>query len=215
MPALRWEGDVAVPAGPRARQTRTSLMEAARQLFAEQGYNATSVADIIERAGVSFGTFYQYFHDRGDVLAAMLTANLQQMFESSDPKWRAVEGRPGLYRVIHNFVDAYATAGNAAGIWEEASIVEPEMADLRRSVGHRMTVAVERELRRASDAGLCRPFTAREAALAATALAAMVDRFCFVSFVFDPPTSPAQVDESARLLTELWASAIGLVEPEQ
>src|ERR1700716_1085057 len=82
MPALRWEGDVAVPAGPRARQTRTSLMEAARQLFAEQGYNATSVADIIERAGVSFGTFYQYFHDRGDVLVAMLTTNLQQMFES-------------------------------------------------------------------------------------------------------------------------------------
>jgi len=214
MPALRWEGDVAVPAGPRARQTRMSLMEAARQLFAEQGYSATSVADVIERAGVSFGTFYQYFHDRGDLLVAMLTANLQQMFESSDPKWRAVEGRAGLYRVIHSFVDAYATAGNAAGIWEEASIVEPEMADLRRSVGRRMTAAVEKELRRAADAGLCRPVTAREAALSATALAAMVDRFCFVNFVFDPPTSPAQVDESARVLTELWASAIGLVEPE-
>jgi AcrR family transcriptional regulator len=189
-------------------------MEAARQLFAEQGYNATSVADIIERAGVSFGTFYQYFHDRGDVLVAMLTTNLQQMFESSNPKWRAIEGRAGLYRVIHNFVDAYAAAGNAAGIWEEASIVEPEVADVRRSVGHRMTAAVEGELRRASDAGQCRPFTAREAALAATALAAMVDRFCFVNFVFDPPTSPGQIDESARVLTDLWASAIGLLEPE-
>jgi AcrR family transcriptional regulator len=189
-------------------------MEAARQLFAEQGYNSTSVAHIIDRAGVSFGTFYQYFHDRGDVLAALLTATLQQMFESSDPNWRAVEGRAGLYRVIHNFVDAYALAGNAAGIWEEASIVDPAMAELRRSVGHRMTASVEGELRRASDAGLCRPFTAKEAALAATALAAMVDRFCFVSFVFDPSTAPAQVDESARLLTDLWAAAIGLVEPE-
>ena len=188
-------------------------MEAARQLFAEQGYNATSVAHIIERAGVSFGTFYQYFHDRGDVLAAMLTVNLQQMFESADPKWRAAEGRDGLYRVIHNFVDAYASAGNAAGIWEEASIVEPAMADLRRSVGHRMTASVEAELRRAADAGLCRPFTAKEAAMAATALSAMVDRFCFVNFVFDPPTSPAKVEEAARLLTDLWAAAIGLVEP--
>jgi AcrR family transcriptional regulator len=189
-------------------------MEAARQLFAEQGYNATSVAHIIERAGVSFGTFYQYFHDRGDVLAAMLTVNLQQMFESADPNWRAAEGRAGLYRVIHSFVEAYAAAGDAAGIWEEASIVDPAMADLRRSVGHRMTASVEAELKRASDAGRCRPFTAKEAAMTATALTAMVDRFCFVSFVFDPPMSAARVDESARVLTDLWTAAIGLVEPK-
>lgn len=212
LPALRWEGAVAVPAGPRARQTRQSLMDAARELFAEQGYSATSVAHIIEKAGVSFGTFYQYFRHRGDVLVAMLRSNLQQMFESSDPKWRASEGRAGLYRVIHNFVEAYRSAGNAAGIWEEASIVEPEMAELRRSVGRMMTAAVEAELRRASKAGLCRPFDDGEAAAAATALSAMVDRFCFVTFVFDPPERRLPVDECARMLTELWAAAIGLAE---
>lgn len=214
LPALRWEGAVAVPAGPRARQTRQSLMDAARELFAEQGYSATSVAHIIEKAGVSFGTFYQYFRHRGDVLVAMLTSNLQQMFESSDVKWRAAEGRAGLYRVIHNFVEAYSDAGNAAGIWEEASIVEPEMAELRRSVGRMMTAAVEAELRRASKAGLCRPLANGETAAAATALAAMVDRFCFVTFVFDPPAERPSVDGCARALTELWASAIALVEPE-
>ena len=214
-PALRWEGDVAVPAGPRARQTRASLIDAAQQLFAEHGYHATSVADIIDRAGVSFGTFYQYFRDRGEVLVAMLTAKLQEMFASSDPEWRAAEGRAGLYRVIHNFVDAYASAGSAARIWEEASIVEPEIADVRRSVGRLMTGAVESELRRASAAGLCRSFTPREASLAAAALSAMVDRFCFVAFVFDPPSTAAKIDECAELLTDLWASAIDLVEPAQ
>ena len=214
MPALRREGSVAVPAGPRAQQTRAKLMEAARAVFAEQGYSSTSVADIIERAGVSFGTYYQYFNNRGDVLVAMLTVTLQEMFASADPKWRADEGRAGLYRVIHNFVDAYATAGTAARIWEEASIVEPEMAGVRRSVGQTMTAAVEGELLRASKAGRCRPFDAQEAALAATALAAMVDRFCFVTYVFDPPERPVTVDDAARALTDLWADAIGLVEPD-
>lgn len=213
-PALRREGAVAVPAGPRAQQTRIKLMAAAQSAFAEQGYSSTSVADIIERAGVSFGTFYQYFNNRGDVLVAMLTTTLQQMFESSDPKWRAAEGRAGLYRVIHNFVASYAAAGNAARIWEEASIVEPEMADLRRSVGQMMTAAVEAELLRASKAGQCRSFDAHGASLAAAALAAMVDRYCFVTYVFDPPDRTVAVDESARILTELWAEAIGLVEPD-
>lgn len=189
-------------------------MEAARAVFAEQGYSSTSVADIIERAGVSFGTYYQYFSNRGDVLVAMLTTTLQQMFESADPKWRAAEGRAGLHRVIHNFVDAYASAGRAARIWEEASILEPEMAEVRRSVGQTMTAAVQSELLRASKAGRCRPFDAKGAALAATALAAMVDRFCFVTYVFDPPVHPVPVDEAARALTDLWAAAIELVEPD-
>jgi hypothetical protein len=39
----------------------------------------------------------------------------------------------------------------------------------------------------------------------------MVDRYCYVIYVFDPPEDgPPSAEESARLLTELWASAVGL-----
>jgi AcrR family transcriptional regulator len=43
---------------------------AAVDLFNEQGYDETTVAQIAERAGVTKSTFFRYFPDKRDVLAA-------------------------------------------------------------------------------------------------------------------------------------------------
>ncbi|WP_438352743.1 TetR family transcriptional regulator [Microbacterium sp. CJ88] len=56
---------------PRA-SSREVLAEAACELFLEQGYDATSVADITRRAGVSRSSFFNYFGSKGDVLWAAL-----------------------------------------------------------------------------------------------------------------------------------------------
>lgn len=55
----RWE--------PGARER---LVLAAVDLFAEQGYDATTVAQIAERAGVTKSTFFRHFPDKRELLAA-------------------------------------------------------------------------------------------------------------------------------------------------
>jgi AcrR family transcriptional regulator len=55
----RWE--------PGARER---LVMAAVDLFTEQGYDATTVAQIAERAGVTKSTFFRYFPDKRELLAA-------------------------------------------------------------------------------------------------------------------------------------------------
>ncbi|OBI45401.1 TetR/AcrR family transcriptional regulator [Mycobacterium sp. E796] len=55
----RWE--------PNARQR---LERAALELFAEQGYDATSVAQIADRAGLTKSSFFRYFADKREVLSA-------------------------------------------------------------------------------------------------------------------------------------------------
>jgi AcrR family transcriptional regulator len=212
LPELRRDGDVTVPAGPKARRTRAALLGAAKELFVANGYHNTSVADIAARAGVSLGTFYQYFRDRNDVLVAMLTRNLELIFEDSSDPWQAKRGRADVRRVVAAFVHAYANTADTVGVWEEVSHVDADMADLRRSLGHSMTQELEAELLRSGKQGLCRKFSPREAALAATALAAMVDRFCYVSFVFDPPDDGIDVEMAIDVLADLWSAAIGLVD---
>jgi AcrR family transcriptional regulator len=44
------------------------LLDAARELFFEKGYQTTSVNDIIEKVGVAKGTFYHYFKTKSDLL---------------------------------------------------------------------------------------------------------------------------------------------------
>ena len=45
-------------------------MVAAADLYAEQGYDATTVAQIAERAGVTKSTFFRYFPDKREILVA-------------------------------------------------------------------------------------------------------------------------------------------------
>jgi AcrR family transcriptional regulator len=52
---------------PRA-SSRGAIAEAASELFLEQGYEATSVADITQRAGVGRSSFFNYFSSKADVL---------------------------------------------------------------------------------------------------------------------------------------------------
>ena len=49
---------------------RERLVAAAVDLFTEQGYDTTTVAQIAERAGVTKSTFHRYFPDKRDLLVA-------------------------------------------------------------------------------------------------------------------------------------------------
>lgn len=62
------------PASDTARKsaTRSRLLEVAGELFARLGYEATSPADIAAVAGIGRTTFYEYFTDKEDALAALV-----------------------------------------------------------------------------------------------------------------------------------------------
>ena len=56
-PVTRWKPDA-----------QGRLLQAAIELFSEQGYDATTVAEIAERAGLTKRTFFRYFTDKREVL---------------------------------------------------------------------------------------------------------------------------------------------------
>jgi AcrR family transcriptional regulator len=208
--AIRREGDRVVPAGPKARRTRAQLIDAATTVFAEQGFQNTAVAQIADRAGVSLGTFYQYFRNRDEVLAAMLNAQLEGIRTAQGEGWHVRDGVAGLARVLLVYVEAYTRAIDMSRVWESVSQTEPEMIQLRREAGRRITEGFARELLRAGKAGEMRTMSRRDANLTARALAGMIDRMCFDMFVFDPPEPAATEAEVASLVANLWAAALGL-----
>src|SRR5437868_1005234 len=51
---------------------RAAILDAATEVFAEVGYGATTVRDIVRRTDLATGTFYNYFPDKEAVLHALL-----------------------------------------------------------------------------------------------------------------------------------------------
>jgi len=56
----------------RGEETRSHLLQAAEDCFAQSGYDGTSVAEICRGAGVSKGAFYHHFPSKQDIFLELL-----------------------------------------------------------------------------------------------------------------------------------------------
>jgi TetR/AcrR family transcriptional regulator, cholesterol catabolism regulator len=56
----------------QADQRRSELIDAALRLFAEQGFRATTIADIATATGTAHGLVYHYFSSKDELLEAVL-----------------------------------------------------------------------------------------------------------------------------------------------
>jgi AcrR family transcriptional regulator len=67
------------------RDKRQAILHAARELFASQGYDDTTIAEIARAAGVAVGTVYLYFENKHDILVdvcLMLNSDITQVLQS-------------------------------------------------------------------------------------------------------------------------------------
>ena len=96
----------------RGEETRSRILDAAGELFAERGYDATSVADICARAGVTKGAFYHHFQSKQAVFLELrdrwLAPLEAQLSLARDPD----ETLPQLLQHVADMVRAmFAEAG--------------------------------------------------------------------------------------------------------
>ena len=72
------------------KEFRTAeLLEAARRLFAEQGFHATTVEDIAAAAGVAKGTVYLYYKSKHDVYWAALERGITELLNEIQTRLEA------------------------------------------------------------------------------------------------------------------------------
>jgi AcrR family transcriptional regulator len=82
----------------KKRQTRAALVAAATRLFAERGYDGTTVADIAAAAGVSTRTFFGYFPAKENVLFAGADERLRLM----EAALAGGKSLPGILELVLN-----------------------------------------------------------------------------------------------------------------
>jgi AcrR family transcriptional regulator len=193
------------PANGRREQTkaqnRTAILDAARVVFAELGYDAAGVRDVIRRTELASGTFYNYFPDKESVFRAVLDESAQEVRR----RLRAV--RSGA-RTLEAFVgDAYRAwfeflvedqlmfellqrnAGTIRALFGDPILgagVEDLLRDLRAAIGRGDIPSLDPDYMAGAMAGVALELGVR-----------MAER--------DPP----DIEGAARFATELFLGGIG------
>ena len=75
----------------RKLELNQRILEAGEALFEEQGYDDTKVAEICDRADVAYGTFFNHFPNKVDILSAMADRSVREIAEQLE----SLAQRPG------------------------------------------------------------------------------------------------------------------------
>lgn len=131
----------------RKTRTRAALLAAAKTLFAGQGVESTTIADIAERADIAVGSFYNYFATKDDLLAALLELSLSEQLAALQMRQAQVDDPAEAISIAHRHLVEVAQS-------------DPDWAWLlvRLEVPHRITSVVlgqaaRRDLQQAIEAG--------------------------------------------------------------
>ena len=76
------------------RNTKGKIISAAWKLFYENGYDATTIEDIIYASGTSRGSFYHYFEGKDALLgtlAYVFDEKYEELRKTLDPDWNAAD----------------------------------------------------------------------------------------------------------------------------
>jgi len=83
---------------------RTAMMNAAVRVFAEKGYHAATVRDIVRDADVAIGTFYFYFPDKESLFVHLYEETADFLLQTME---QAVNSRADLPHQLLKGIQAY------------------------------------------------------------------------------------------------------------
>jgi len=187
------------PPGASAADTssakRRQILDGARQVFSELGYERASVDQIAERAGVSKATVYNHFQDKKALFFAAVVENCEGFSHGLDRclAGRALDPEEGL-RTIGEQILSMSLSPPVASLYRQTIAEAGRMPELGRLVYERGTLALQEavasQLRRWSDSGALRIEDARSAAIAFIALCGGDLTIRMRLGALDPPVEP-------------------------
>lgn len=141
-----------LPAAPRqrrSRETRTALLEAALALFAQHGFERSSIGEIAGQAGVGAGTFYQHFRSKRQVLLVLMDALLGELEALELGLGETGDPAGVLERALQGGLLADRTYAGAYRAWREAVLSDRELGALDQEVSAWTAARVEGAFRSA------------------------------------------------------------------
>ena len=131
-------------------RTRQKVLDAARTLFAERGYDAATIRDIAKGAGMSTGAVFANFQDKAELFEAVFSEEMEGLLADIRTA-AAAEGRV-LDRLSNGLTAGYHRSLDHLPLMQAMvarSWFQPEDADLRSRAFVRPLVEAVAELLRA------------------------------------------------------------------
>jgi len=87
------------------KERKQSIMDTALQLFAENGFENTSIANIAKHAGISQGLVYSYFESKDDLLYQILSSGIQKIEADLSPEMSMEDFLASVDKILSHILE--------------------------------------------------------------------------------------------------------------
>jgi AcrR family transcriptional regulator len=191
----------------KGRQTDEAFREAARLVFARDGYLNAKISDIAAAAGRSVASFYNYYDTKADLLIALAEefhAEATQL--AALPYQAGLSGEEALREAVAGFWRTYAKRrGELIGIFQ-AAMIEGRFRDRWLELRGEAITRIATAVRRAQAEGYC---PGVDPVMTASALSAMLEHFCYIWLGQGGEKDvPFHDDQALDALCTIWVKAV-------
>jgi AcrR family transcriptional regulator len=200
------ESTAAVGGGAKTRRgavTRARLVDAATAVFAEYGYNAARISDMVRLAGISQGNFYRHFQSKDEILLAVLEGPLEELRRSSSVHSGERVVLSDLITANRAFFSTYARHRHVIRVMREAAATNPEFGRLWLKIRRGFVDRTVHWLERLQASGELE--TGANLEMLAEALGSIVEHLAYVQIALQPELPRGEtLDELGRTAGEAW-----------
>jgi AcrR family transcriptional regulator len=191
----------------KGRVTDEAFKDAARLVFARDGYLNAKISDIAEAAGRSAASFYNYYDTKADLLIALAEEFHAEATSLAVLPFRVgLAGEEALREAVAGFWRTYAKRrGELIGIFQ-AAMVEGRFRDRWLELRGEAITRIAAEVRAAQAQGYC---PGVDPVMMASALSAMLEHFCYI-WLGQGGEKDVPFDDERALdaVATIWAKAV-------
>lgn len=174
-----------------------AILDTCETLLAHKGYDAMTVGDIAEGAGITRGALYFYFGSKQEVVTALVGRTVEHLWERSRVTAATDDPRQAITAAMQRTVELWHAHGLVMRTAIDLSMTVPEIGELWTRTAELFIVAIAAVLEKAG----VEPGTGpQQASAMAHALCWMIER----TFYHCPQESLEQLQNASSTCEHIW-----------
>jgi AcrR family transcriptional regulator len=206
----------APPPSRKGQRTRERLLEAAKEIFEEQGFLNARISDIANRAEQSHGSFWYYFTSKEQVFRELAAAVDERLFAPLDDVILAESAsnpapQDRIREATRRHLESYRREARMMDLIEQVSRYDAEVNAMRLVRHKRDTERVARSIRQLQRAKVADPEL--DPMIVATALGALTQGFAELWFIHK--AIDCTIEHAVEQLSRIYENALRLSPPKK
>jgi len=143
----------------RSQKTRQKLLEAAKEVFLQEGFQKATITQMIKHAGIGYGTAYVHFEGKEDLLIVLMEDVMERFFEIAEISF-VPKSKQEAEEIINKQANAFLTMAEAERammqVFAQAIGVSSLVADKWKAIREKFIQRISLDVAYAQQNGLAR-----------------------------------------------------------